>query len=179
MKREEKASMIEYLKDRFDSYEFFYLTDASTMSVAEVNEFREKCFKSNIEMKVVKNKLAIKALESIEDEKNYEGIIPFLKGPTAILFTETANSPAKIMKSFRETHERPLLKAAYIQTDIYSGDDKIKTLSELKSKEELLADVIALLQSPAKNVISALVGSGGNKLAGLVKALQERGSAES
>jgi large subunit ribosomal protein L10 len=179
MTRQEKASMIDYLKEQFDSFDFFYLTDASTMSVAEVNDFREKCFELDVEMKVVKNKLAIKAIEALDGEdRKLDDIIPFLKGPTAILFTETANSPARIMKDFREEHDRPILKAAYIQADIYEGDDSIKPLSELKSKEELLADVIALLQSPAKNVISSLK-SGGQTIAGLVKALQERADAES
>lgn len=178
MTRQEKASMIDYLKERFDSFDFFYLTDASTMSVGEVNDFRAKCYEKDIEMKVIKNKLAIKAIEGIDGEKKLDSVIPFLKGPTAILFTETANSPAKIMKDFREEHDRPLLKAAYIQADIYEGDDSIKPLSELKSKEELLAEVIALLQSPAKNVISALE-SGGKTLAGLMKALEERAGAES
>ena len=141
--------------------------------MAEVTDFRRMCFEKGIEMRVVKNTLVKKALEAAPEEKNYHKIIDALKGPTAILFTDTANAPARILKEYRETKEKPILKAAYIDTSVYEGDDMIETLSKLKSKEELLGEVVGLLQSPAKNVISAL-SSGGQTLSGLLKTLAER-----
>ncbi len=174
MTRAEKTAAIEVLKEKFGNNNFFYLTDASTLTVEQVNDFRRKCFEKDVEMKVVKNTLAIKALESAPDEKGYEPLKQALKGPTAILFAATANVPAKLLKEFRENHERPLLKAAYIDSDVYLGDDQIDVLSELKSKEDLIGDVILLLQSPAKNVVASLQ-SGGQTISGLLKALSERG----
>ena len=179
MTKSEKATVIEDLKEKFGKYDFFYLTDSSTMTVEQVNNLRRKLFENGIQMQVVKNKLAIKALEAANQEKGYEKLFDILKGPTAILFTETANAPAKVIKELRKGKNkdkekaRPLLKAAYIDAGIYVGDDQIDTLASLKSKEELLGEIIALLQSPAKNVISALK-SGGSTIAGLVKALEER-----
>ena len=126
-------------------------------------------------MQVVKNTLAIKALESAPAEKGYAGLYDALKGPTAILFTTVANAPAKLLADFRKDAEKPSIKAAYIDTAIFLGDDSITTLKALKSKEELIGDIIGLLQSPAKNVISALK-SGGSIIAGLVKTLEERGN---
>ncbi len=177
MTRQEKASAIEELKNKFETTEFFYLTDASAMTVAEVTDLRGRLYEKGVEMKVVKNKLAIKALEEFESDRNFEIVYPFFKGPTALLFSDTANVPAKVLRAFREDHDRPVLKAAYIQADLYEGDSQIKPLSELKSKEDLLGEVIVLLQSPAKNVISAL-SSGGKTIAGLVKAIQEKKEAE-
>ena len=124
-------------------------------------------------MQVVKNTLAIKALESLPEEKNYEATIRILKGPSAILFSEVANSPARVIKEFRKTHEKPVLKAAYIDTAIYEGDDQLEALSKLKSKEELLGEIIGLLQSPMSNLMSSL-GSGGSTIMSLLKALEER-----
>merc|ERR1711916_225480 len=111
-------------------------------------------------MKVYKNTLVKKALEAAPEDKNYQKIIDIMKGPSAILFTDTANAPARVLKNFRESHDKPVLKAAYIETSVYEGDEMIETLSKLKSKEELLGDVIGLLQSPPKNVISALKSGG-------------------
>jgi large subunit ribosomal protein L10 len=176
MTKAEKAAAIEGLKDKFSNVSYFYLTDASTLTVEQVNNFRRLCFEKGVEMKVVKNTLAQKALESFEAERNYDALYESLKGPTAILFTETANVPAKVLKEFRKDSEKPVLKAAYIDTAIYIGDDQIDSLTKLKSKEELLGEVIGLLQSPAKNVISALQ-SGGQTIVGLLKALEERGAA--
>lgn len=173
MTKAEKAAAIEGLKDKFSSVSYFYLTDASTLTVEQVNKFRGLCFEKGVEMKVVKNTLAQKALESFPEELNYDALYESLKGPTAILFTETANMPAKVLKEFRKESEKPILKAAYIETAVFIGDDQIDSLSKLKSKEELLGDVIALLQSPAKTVISSLQ-SGGQKISGLLKALEER-----
>lgn len=173
MTKAQKTAVIEELKDRLADAPFFYLADASGMTVADVTDFRRACFEKGVQMKAVKNTLLKKAMESAGEEKGYEAIYGSLKGATSILFADTANAPAKVLKAFREDNERPLLKAAYIDTDVYVGDDQIKSLSELKSKEDLLGEVVTLLQSPAKNVISALK-SGGSTIAGLVKALEER-----
>ena len=173
MTRAEKTTAIAELKEKFSNNSFFYLTDSSTLTVEQVNKLRRLCFEKGVEMKVVKNTLAIKALEDAPEEKGYAGLFDSLKGPTAIMFTETANVPAKIIKEFREDGERPILKAAYIDTSVYVGDDQIKTLSALKSKEELIGEIITLLQSPAKNVVSSLQ-SGGSTIMGLLKALEER-----
>jgi len=173
MKKEKKVEVIEYLKDKFTNTSFFYLTDASKLSVEDVNTFRSECFEKGIEMKVVKNTLAKIAMESVDNGDKYAPLFDALKGPTAILFTDTANAPGKVLKEFRKKFDRPILKAAYIEEGIYIGDEQIETLASLKSKEDLLGDVILLLQSPVKNVISALQ-SGGNTLSGLLKTLEER-----
>jgi large subunit ribosomal protein L10 len=176
MTKAEKTATIEALKEKFASAEFFYLTDSSTLTVEQVNNFRRLCFEKGIEMKVVKNTLVKKALEDAPEEKKYQDLHEALKGPTAILFTETANMPARVLKEFRESNDKPVLKAAYIDSSIYVGDDQIEVLSKLKSKEELIGEVIVLLQSPIKNVLGSLQ-SGGNTLSGLLKALEERGEA--
>ncbi|MEM8525889.1 MAG: 50S ribosomal protein L10 [Bacteroidota bacterium] len=174
MTKTQKHEAVEALKDKFASTDFFYVTDASTMTVAEVSELRALCYEKGIEMKVVKNTLARKALEAAPEEKNYAELYEALKGPTALMFTDTANVPAKLIKDFRKTHERPILKAAYIDASVYSGDDQIDALSKIKSKEELIGEVIVLLQSPIKNVLGSLQ-SGGSTISGLLKALEERG----
>ena len=173
MTRSEKSAAIDVLKEKFENNAFFYLTDSSMLTVEQVNKLRRLCYEKGVEMKVVKNTLAIKALEAAPEEKGYAGLYEALKVPTAILFTETANVPARIIKEFRKEHEKPVLKAAYIDTSIYVGDDQIEALSTLKSKEELIGEIISLLQSPAKNVVSALK-SGGSTIMGLLKALEER-----
>ena len=178
MTRAEKTAAIEALKEKFETTEFFYLTDSSELSVKQVNELRGLCFEKGIELKVVKNTLAQKALESFPAERNYTQLYDVLKGPTAIMFTETANAPARIIKEFRKKNEKPVLKAAYIDTAVYVGDDQVESLTKLKSKEELIGEIVSLLQSPAKNVISAL-SSGGSTIMGLLKALEERGEGES
>ena len=173
MTRAEKTTAIAELKDKFSNSSFFYLTDSSTLTVEQVNNLRKLCFDQGVEMKVVKNTLAKKAMEEAPEEKGYSGLYDSLKGPTAIMFTSTANAPAKIIEEFRKDHERPILKAAYIDTALFIGDDQLKSLSQLKSKEDLIGEIIGLLQSPAKNVVSALK-SGGSTIAGLLKALEER-----
>jgi large subunit ribosomal protein L10 len=173
MTRSEKATEIEALKDKFAENDFFYVTDSSTLTVEQVNNLRGLCFEMGIEMRVVKNTLAVKALEQAEEEKGYGPIIGQLKGPTAIMFTETSNAPAKVIQKFRKDFDKPVLKAAYIDTDVYIGDDELETLVHLKSKEELIGEVIGLLQSPMSNLLSALQ-SGGNTLSGLLKALEDR-----
>ena len=173
MNKVEKTEAIEQLKEKFSNSSFFYLTDSSTLTVEQVNKLRGLCYEKGVEMKVVKNTLVKKAFEALPEDLNLGGLNDVLKGPTAVMFTETANVPARIIKEFRKTSERPVLKAAYIDTDIYVGDDQIDALASLKSKEELVGEIITILQSPAKNVIGALQ-SGGSTIAGLVKALQER-----
>lgn len=174
MTKAEKTATIEALKEKFADTDYFYLTDSSTLTVAQVNRFRRLCFEKGVEMKVVKNTLIKKALDSAPEDKGFQELYDLLKGHTAILFTDTANVPARILKEFRKDFEKPVLKAAYIETAVYVGDEQIEPLSKLKSKEELIGDVILLLQSPAKNVLGALQ-SGEQKLAGLIKALEERG----
>ena len=173
MTRAEKTSAIEFLKEKFAEHEFFYVTDSSTLTVEQVNKLRGLCHEKEVELRVVKNTLAIKALQEAAEEKGYDALIEHLKGPSAIMFTKTSNTPAKIIKEFRKDFEKPVLKAAYIDTDVFVGDDAIDELAKLKSKEELLGEVIVLLQSPIKTVVASLQ-SGGSTLAGLVKALEER-----
>jgi large subunit ribosomal protein L10 len=178
MTREEKTAAIQQLKDKFSESQFFYITDSSTLTVEQVNKFRRLCFDKGIEMQVVKNTLAKKALQSIEKDGEFAPLYPALEGPSAILFTQNAKSPAELLDEFRKTNDRPLLKAAYIDSDIYSGDEQIKVLVKLKSKEDLIGEVIMLLQSPISRVVSALQ-SGGNTIGGLVKTLQERAESNS
>lgn len=175
MTRSEKATAIEELKAKFAEHDFFYVTDSSTLTVEQVNKLRGLCFDSGIEMRVVKNTLAVKALEQADDEKGYGPIIESMKGPSAIMFTETSNAPAKVIKEFRKDFDMPLLKAAYIDSDVFVGDDELEALVNLKSKEELIGEVIGLLQSPMSNLLSALQ-SGGNTLSGLLKTLEEKGA---
>jgi large subunit ribosomal protein L10 len=177
MTRAEKTAVIDELKQKLEDNPYFYIADASTMTVEQVNQFRGLCFEKGIEMRVVKNTLAQKAMEAAPEDKNYEALFDVLKGPTALLFTEVANAPARVIKDFRKNAEKPVLKAAYIESAIYHGEETLDALSQLKSKEELLGDVILLLQSPAKNLISALK-SGGSTISGLLKALEERGGGE-
>ena len=174
MNKAEKGASIESLKDKIDSSTYFYLTDASSMTVAQINAFRRLCFSKGIEVKVVKNTLAKKAMESLPASKGYAELFSALHGPTAMLFSNAGNTPAKALKEFRTgTMERPKLKAAYIDSAVFKGEDQLDILVAIKSKNELIGEIIALLQSPAKNVIGALQ-SGGHKLAGLLKALEDR-----
>lgn len=173
MTRTEKTAVIEHLKGKFAETDFFYITDASQLTVERVNNLRRLCFEKGVEMKVVKNTLARKALEAADDSKNYSELYEALKGPTAIMFTDTANAPARLIKEFRKKEDRPFIKAAYIDSSVYLGDDQIETLAKLKSKEELLGELIGLLQSPIRNVMGAL-SSGGQTIMGLLKTLEER-----
>lgn len=172
MTREDKAIAIEQLKAKLEDSPFFYVADTSAMTVKEISALRRLCFEKGIELKVVKNTLAQKAMESFGD-RNYEELYGALKGTSAILFTHTANLPARVIKDFRKDGAKPQVKAAYIDSAIFLGDEQLEALTKLKSKEELLGEIVGLLQSPAKNVISALK-SGGSTIAGLVKALEER-----
>ncbi|RMG81696.1 MAG: 50S ribosomal protein L10 [Bacteroidetes bacterium] len=172
MTKAEKTAVIEELKEKFEKSSFFYVTDSSTLTVAQINTLRGLFFEKGIEMKVVKNTLARKALEAIGDQ--YTPLFDALKGPTSLVFTEVANAPAKVIKEFRKTSEKPVVKAAYIDSAIYIGDDQLDTLAKIKSKEEMIGEIIGLLQSPIKNVLGQLQ-SGGNTIMGLLKALEERG----
>lgn len=172
MRKELKHEIVQALAEQIKSYGSFYITDTADLTVDKVNNIRRKCFEQNIEIQVVKNTLIKKAL--LEAGVDSEEIFGVLKGASTLLFAETNNAPAKLIKQLRKEGEKPVLKAAYIQETAFIGDNQLDALVNLKSKEELIADVIALLQSPAKNVISALQ-SGGNTISGLVKALEERG----
>lgn len=174
MTRAEKTQLIEDLSVKLKEAEYFYITDSSFLTVEQVNNLRRQFFEKGIEMKVVKNTLVRKALESLPEEKNVKKLYDVLTGPTSILFAEVANAPAKVIREFRKSHDKPVLKAAYIDSDVFVGDDQIGALAELKSKEDLLGDVIMLLQSPIKNVVASLQ-SGSQTIAGLLKALEERG----
>ena len=171
MKREDKQVIIDNLADIIKQYPNFYVTDTSGLTVGKTTKLRRMCFNKGVKMRVAKNSLIRKAME--KTGTNYEEIFSALKGTSAILFSEVGNAPAKIIKEFRRTSDKPILKGAYIDTAIFLGDAQLDTLVKLKSKNELIADIIFILQSPARNVISALQ-SGGGKLAGIVKTLSER-----
>ncbi|MBC8045795.1 MAG: 50S ribosomal protein L10 [Fimbriimonadaceae bacterium] len=173
MNKDQKTEAIEVLKERVGKYENFYITDASRLTVQDINKFRRICFHKGIKFEVVKNTLLRKAFEAHGDK--YEKLFDILHGPTAVMFSESSNDPAKIIKQFRKENakERPVLKGAYVASDVFLGDESIDALINLKSKEELIGEIIGLLQSPVKNVISALQSSG-NKLAGIVKTLSEK-----
>jgi large subunit ribosomal protein L10 len=155
MKKEDKTKIIESLVEKINANNKIYLADCSSLSVEKVNQLRRSCFEKNISMTVVKNSLLKKALEQAADSR-LTGLIPALKGATALMFTEVGNAPAKLIKEFRRKNDKPLLKAAFVEENIYLGDNELETLANIKSKNELIADVVALLQSPAKRVIGAL-----------------------
>jgi large subunit ribosomal protein L10 len=172
MTKEEKAKYIDELVAELSASSIIYLTDTSELTVESVNNLRRKCFNSNIRLRVVKNTLLSKAMDKVEG-KNYGQLKDTLAGQTSIMFSEVGNAPAKLIQDFRKTNEKPLLKGAYIEEAVYVGDDQLAALVSIKSKEEVIGDIIGLLQSPAKNVISALKGQGG-KIAGILKTLEER-----
>ncbi len=172
MNKEEKHELVLALTERIKEYGNFYITDTANLSVAKVNDIRRKCFEVDITMQVAKNSLIKKAMEAAGGD--FSPIYDVLKGSSSILFSKSSTAPAKLIKQLRKRGEKPILKAAYIDSAIFIGDNQLDTLINLKSKEQLIGEIIGLLQSPAKNVVSALQ-SGGNKLAGIVKTLQERG----
>ena len=172
MTKEEKHELVIALTEQMKDFGNFYITDTSNLTVAKVNDIRRKCFESDITMKVAKNSLIQKAMEAAGGD--YTQMFDVLKGSSSILFSKSATAPAKLIKQLSKKSDKPILKAAYIDSAIFIGDNQIDTLIALKSKEQLVGEIIGLLQSPAKNVISALQ-SGGNILAGVVKTLQERG----
>ena len=172
MRKEEKHDVVLALKEQINSFSNVYIADTSNLTVAAVNDIRRKCFDSDIKMQVAKNTLIKKALEAASGE--YAELYDVLKGSSTLLFSNSGNAPAKLIKALRASGDKPLLKAAYIDSAIFIGDNQLNALVNLKSKEELIGEIIGLLQSPAKNVISGLQ-SGKSKLAGIVKALEQRG----
>ena len=172
MTREEKALVIENLEGQLNAYPHFYITDIEALNAEQTAALRRKCFENNIKLVVVKNTLLNKALENVD--KADADLVKVLEGPTSVMFTETGKAPAVLIKEFRKQSDKPVLKAAYVEGCVYVGDNQIETLCNIKSREELIGDIIALLQSPAKNVISALQANAGQKIAGIVKALEER-----
>lgn len=171
MKREEKDAIIESIVEQVKLSNHFYLTDIGDLNAADTSDLRRQCHSNDIKMVVVKNTLLQKALDKCEGE--YEELYDVLKGPTSVMFTDHGNAPAKLIKEFRKKKSKPILKAAYVEESIYIGDDLLDTLVSIKSRDELIGDIILLLQSPIKNVISGL-NSGGNILHGVLETLAKK-----
>ncbi len=173
MTKEQKNEAIEVLKEKFNQYNNFYVTNTEALTVAQSTKLRRICFEKNVEVTVAKNTLIRKALEQIDDER-FSGVYDSLNGVTALMFSENGKEPAMIISDFRKSTntEKPVLKAAYIDSAVFVGNDQLDTLKTLKSKNDLIGEIIGLLQSPAKNVISGL--NAGAKLAGIIKALEDR-----
>jgi len=171
MRREEKNEIINSLTESISQFSHFYLTDIAQLNATDTSALRRKCFEKEIKLIVVKNTLLRKALEN--SGKNVEELYDVLKGSTSVMFSNTGNAPAKLIKEFRKKNDKPLLKGAYVEECIYVGDNMLDSLVTLKSRDELLGDIILLLQSPAKNVISALQ-SGGNTLHGVLETLSKK-----
>ncbi|MDX1462358.1 MAG: 50S ribosomal protein L10 [Marinirhabdus sp.] len=171
MTREEKSQVIETLTAQLSENANIYLADISGLDAGNTSNLRRACFKAGVKLNVVKNTLLAKAMEA--SDKDFGELTGVLKGNTSLMVSETGNAPAKVIKEFRKKSDKPLLKGAFIEEAIYVGDDQLDALVDIKSREELIGDIIGLLQSPAKNVISALKSSGGT-IAGIVKTLSER-----
>jgi large subunit ribosomal protein L10 len=172
MNKDQKAQYIEDLAQDLSKANIFYLADTASLTVETINQLRRRCFQQGIELRVVKNTLLAKAMAKVEG-RNYDNLASVLSGPTSIMFAEVGNAPAKLIKDFRKKNDKPVLKGAYIEEAIFIGDNQLDMLEAIKSREELIGDIIGLLQSPAKNVISGLT-SGGSKIAGILKTLEER-----
>lgn len=172
MTKEEKLVVINNLAAQLTEYPHFYITNIEALNAEQTATLRRKCFESKVKLVVVKNTLLTKALEKVE--KADADLVNVLEGSTSIMFTEVAKTPAQVIKEFRKTSDKPVLKAAYVEGCVYIGDNQLDTLCNIKSREELIGDIVALLQSPAKNVISALQANAGQKIAGLVKTLETR-----
>jgi len=172
MKKEDKALVIEKIADTLKQYSCFYLAETAGLDAEATSNLRRACFNDQIKLMVVKNTLLRKALETLDGD--YSELYPYLKGSTSVLFSNTGNAPAKLLKKVaQKDQELPRLKAAYVEETIYIGADQLETLANIKSKNELIADVIALLQSPAKNVVSALQ-SGANTIHGVLETLSKK-----
>lgn len=171
MTREEKSQVIEELTAQLGENVNIYLTDISGLDAGTTSNLRRACFKANVQMAVVKNTLLEKAMEA--SDKDFGELPSVLKGSTSVMYAEAGNAPAKVIKAFRKKSDKPLLKGAFIEEAIYIGDDQLDALVNIKSREELIGDIIGLLQSPAKNVVSALQSSGG-KLSGILKTLSQK-----
>ncbi len=171
MTREQKAQIIDDLTSQLTDTSTIYLADISGLDASNTSKLRRACFKADVKLAVVKNTLLSKAME--KSDKDFGELPETLKGNTSLMISEISNAPAKVIKEFRKKSDKPVLKGAYIEEAIYVGDDQLDILVNIKSKEELIGDIISLLQSPAKNVISALQ-SGGSKLSGIIKTLSEK-----
>ncbi|MEE4286966.1 MAG: 50S ribosomal protein L10 [Mariniphaga sp.] len=171
MKSTEKQVIINNLKDQIDSYSHFYLADISGLNAEDTSNLRRLCFKQDVKLVVAKNTLLRKALEG--SNKNAEELYEALKGNTSVMFTETGNVPAKLIKDFSKKRKKPVLKAAYVEEAVYMGADQLEALIAVKSKNELIGDVVALLQSPMQTLLSQLQ-SGGNTIHGVLETLKER-----
>ena len=171
MKRTEKEVIINDLQEQINSYSHFYLTDISGLNAEDTSNLRRLCFKQEVKLVVAKNTLLRKALEN--SEKNADELYDALKGNTTVMFTETGNAPAKLIKDFRKKHDKPLLKAAFVEESIYLGENQLDALVSVKSKDELIADVVTLLQSPMKTLLSQLQ-SGGDTIHGVLETLKEK-----
>jgi len=171
MNKKEKNELIDFLNNMLDENKNFYLADIAGLTAEESSSLRRLCYKQNVTIQVVKNTLLKKALD--KNSTDFTQLDDILKGNTSLMFAEEAKSPASVIKTFRKKSDKPILKAAHIEEEFYIGDNNLSMLSELKSKNELIGDIITLLQSPAKNVISSLQSST-NKLSGIVKALSEK-----
>jgi len=172
MKKEEKGLIISKIADAIKEYGCFYVVETAGLDAEKTSALRRECFKSDVKLMVVKNTLLHKALETLDG--SYDELYPALKGASSLMLANVGNAPAKLIKSFRKKDDvLPRLKAAYVEETIYVGEDQLETLANIKSKNELIADVVALLQSPAKNVISALQ-SGGNTIHGILETLSKK-----
>lgn len=171
MTREDKSQVIQDLTARLADTSIIYLADISALDATTTSNLRRACFKANVELAVVKNTLLYKAMEA--SDKDFGDLQGVLKGNTSMMIAEVANAPAKVIKEFRKKSDKPLLKGAFVEESVYVGDDQLDALVNIKSKEELIGDIISLLQSPAKNVVSALQ-SGGSKLSGILKTLSDK-----
>ncbi len=173
MTKDQKNEVIEVLKDKFSQYNNFYVTDTESLTVEQVGKLRRACFNKNVEMKVAKNTLIKKALEALDSEK-YAGMYDSLHNVTALMFSENPKEPALIISSFRKESngEKPVLKAAFINGDVYMGDNNLKALTQIKTKNELIGEVIGLLQSPAKRVLAALLHHHEQKAGGVEAAAE-------
>lgn len=171
MKKEEKNQLVESLRSLLEEYPHIYVTDIAGLNAETTSNLRRETFKKEIKLVVAKNTLLKLAMD--QSEKDFDELYEILKGNSSVMFSNIGNAPAKLIKAMRKKADKPILKGAYVEESVYVGDDQLEALANIKSKDELLGDLIGLLQSPAKNVISALQ-SGGNKLAGIVETLSER-----
>ena len=172
MTKEEKLVVINAIAEQLQAYPHFYIADIAALDAEQTAALRRKCFENDVKLVVVKNTLLGKALEKVE--KAETDLVNVLEGSTSIMFAEVAKAPAQLIKEFRKKSDKPVLKAAFVEGCVYVGDNQLDTLCNIKSREELIGDIVALLQSPAKNVISALQANAGQKIAGLVKTLETR-----
>ncbi|MFL2585504.1 MAG: 50S ribosomal protein L10 [Parvicellaceae bacterium] len=172
MNKDEKQLMINDLSKRLDDNSVIYIADISDLDAVATSALRRQCFAKNIKLSVVKNTLLKKAMENVQG-KDFTELYDILPGPTAIMLSDTGNLPAKLIKDFRKKNDKPVLKGAFVEESVYIGDDQLNSLVDIKSKDELIGEIIGLLQSPAKNVISALTSSK-STIAGLVKTLSEK-----